>query len=586
MNKTIVPIKGMHCRSCEMLVEEKLKEEPDIKNVQVSFKHKEARIYSHYPLNMGKIRQLVAEAGYEVGVDDSKSWINLDTKTYLDLAKSLVILLVLYFIAKKLGLFAINTGAADKPSNLLFVLLIGLTAGLSTCMALVGGLILGISAKHSEKHPEATAMQKFRPHLYFNLGRILSYFLLGGLIGLIGKAFQFSGPTLGLMMIAVGMVMLVLGAQLTEIFPRLSNLSLALPPSIARLLGIKEHHKKEYSHINSALVGALTFFVPCGFTQAMQLYAISTGSFWSGSLIMAVFAIGTAPGLLGIGGLTSVLKGTFAKQFFKFTGLLVIFLSIFNISNGYRLTGFNIFPLDGDPGITASEDPNVKIENGFQVVRMTQNSGGYSPNKFTIKNNIPVRWVIDSKDSNSCSSSIYMPKKNIKEFLDPGVNTIEFTPTEVGELKFSCSMGMYSGKFTVVENDDASSESTSPSSDAKSSPAPDQSSKSVGPKPAPLESDQSKVQNIKAEFNEVSWEARSDITPNEFSVKADEPVHFEITANAEGVGCMSTIMIPGVINEPELLEKGQTIKWDFTPKKGTYDITCAMGVSRGKLIAS
>ena len=583
MNKTVIPIKGMHCRSCEILVGEKLKEDPNIKNIQVSFKDKEARVYSQHPLDMGKTRRLIAEAGYEVGVDESKSWLSMDTKNYLDLAKSLVVLLILYFIAKKIGLFNINTGTADKPSNLLFVLLIGVTAGLSTCMALVGGLILGISARHAEKHPEATPAQKFRPHLYFNLGRILSYFVLGGLIGLIGKAFQLSGPTLGLATIAVGIVMLILGAQLTEIFPKLSNLSLSLPPSLTRLFGIKERHEREYSHMNSALVGALTFFVPCGFTQAMQLYAISTGSFWAGSLIMAIFALGTAPGLLGIGGLTSTLKGNFAKKFFKFTGLLVIFLAIFNISNGYRLTGFNIFPLDGDPGISSSEDPNVVIENGFQVVRMTQNSGGYSPNKFTVKNNIPVKWIIDSKDYNSCSSSIFMSKKNIKEFLDPGINTVEFTPTETGELKFSCSMGMYSGKFIVVENDAPAStppDTQSPSSSNQSSQS------SIGPNPAPSQTNQGKTQNIKATFDDVSWEAKSDITPNAFSVEADKPVHFEITANAEGVGCMSTIMIPGLVNEPQLLEKGETIKWDFTPKKGTYDITCAMGVSRGKLIAS
>ena len=115
----------MHCRSCEILVGEKLKEDPNIKNIQVSFKDKEARVYSQHPLDMGKTRRLIAEAGYEVGVDESKSWLSMDTKNYLDLAKSLVVLLILYFIAKKIGLFNINTGTADKPSNLLFVLLIG-----------------------------------------------------------------------------------------------------------------------------------------------------------------------------------------------------------------------------------------------------------------------------------------------------------------------------------------------------------------------------------------------------------------------------------------------------------------------------
>jgi sulfite exporter TauE/SafE len=159
------------------------------------------------------------------------------------------------------------------------VLIVGLTAGISTCMALVGGLVLGISARFSEKHPEASPAQKFRPHIFFIIGRIISYFILGGVIGLLGKAFQLSGPSLGFLTIIVGVVMLILGAQLTEIFPRLSNGGLTLPSSISKFLGIKKHHQKEYSHTNSVLTGALTFFLPCGFTQAMQLYAMSTGKF-------------------------------------------------------------------------------------------------------------------------------------------------------------------------------------------------------------------------------------------------------------------------------------------------------------------
>ena len=111
------------------------------------------------------------------------------------------------------------------------------------------------------------------------MGRISAYFILGGVIGLIGKAFQLSSPVLGILMVIVGIVMLFLGLQLTEMFPRLSNGLLTLPAGLSRLFKIKKHHEKEYSHLNSTLVGALTFFLPCGFTQAMQLYAMSTGHF-------------------------------------------------------------------------------------------------------------------------------------------------------------------------------------------------------------------------------------------------------------------------------------------------------------------
>lgn len=595
MIKKIVPIKGMHCRSCEILIAEKLKEIPDVSNVRVSWKKKEAEIYSSRPIRDELINKVIIDAGYSVGLDDEKKLISSDPSVYFGILFSAVILYFIYTIARALGFNGISTSNGN-PSSLLVVGLVGLTAGISTCMALVGGLILGISARHSEKHPEATALQKFRPHLFFNLGRIASYTILGGVIGLIGKAFRLNGPTLGLLTIIVGLVMLVLGLQLVEVFPRLSNGSISLPSGISRMLGIRKKHEKEYSHWNSALIGALTFFMPCGFTQAMQLYAVSTGSFVRGTLIMGIFALGTTPGLLGIGGLTSVLKGAFAKRFFAFTGVLVISLAFFNIANGYNLTGLKKpFSSSSSNGATqVGADPSVKLVNGVQEVRMDQLTNGYSPNKFTVQKGIPVKWIVNSKGSGSCSSSILMPKYNIQTFLSPGENIINFTPTDSGDVRFSCSMGMYGGKFQVVEATSAeasqsvqATQSPSPSATATQSPSPAKTNTQVSlgaEKTSTTWADSgssSSVQSIKTTFASL----QQDISPNKFTVTAGKPVKMEIAVDVNGSGCMSTIMIPGIVNQPELLEKGKTITWEFTPKAGVYDITCAMGVPRGILTA-
>jgi sulfite exporter TauE/SafE len=315
---------------------------------------------------------------------------------------------------------------------------------------------LGISARHAELHPEASPMQKFRPHLFFNLGRIGGYAILGGALGSLGGAVQLSSGILGLLTIVVGLVMLALGLKLIGIFPRLENGALSLPKGISRFFG-SNNKNKEYSHFGSSLTGALTFFLPCGFTQAMQLYAVSTGSFTQGALIMGVFALGTAPGLLGVGGLASVVKGIFAKRFFKFSGILVIFLALFNISNGYNLTGWQLPANDKQQETSNNKtngqatDPNVKMENNMQVVNMTESSRGYTPNKFTIKKGVPVKWVIDAKDPYSCASSLVVSSLNIRKTLQAGSNVIEFTPTKTGKIAFSCAMGMYTGSFNVVE---------------------------------------------------------------------------------------------------------------------------------------
>lgn len=564
--KFTVPIKGMHCRSCELLIEDSLKEIPGVSGVRVSLKEKAAFVDSAKHIDREVLKAAVEKAGYEIGTDEKKSWFSTDKKDYRDLLDCLVLLLAILFLVNKFGLLDIDTGSFGSQTSLFVVLLVGLTAGFSTCMAMVGGLVLGISARHADKHPEATPMQKFRPHVFFNIGRIASYFLLGGLIGLVGKAFQLSGPVLGIVTIAVGVIMLFLGAQLTQIFPRLSNGGITLPSSIGKIFGLKKRHEKEYSHWNSAVTGALTFFLPCGFTQAMQLYAMSSGSFAAGAIIMGTFALGTAPGLLGIGGLTSFLKGAFANKFFKFTGVLVIFLALFNIQNGYNLTGLpkpNFFAFAGESGKKSPNNSAYEYENGVRILRMDQLGGGYEPNIFYLEKGVPVKWVINSK-SRSCASDLMSSKLKIRKLLQPGENIIEFTPNETGEVRFSCSMGMYNGKFIVTEAGQL------PSPESFGADREDVKSQAIAAAPAG-------AQILRTVFRSPY----DDIYPNEFTATAGKPVRFEVDVLQDGRGCMSTIMIPGLVDEPVLLEKGKKVAFDFTPSKGEYYITCAMGVPRG-----
>ena len=446
MNKLEIKIKGMHCKSCEFLIEEKVREIPEVKTVEASFKNNRLTVYSRQPVDLNQIYQKVHQAGYNIGNENSKSWISKNPKDYLIVLLSGLFILILYIVAKKTGLFNF-TVLNRNPSGLGVVALVGLTAGVSTCMALVGGLVLSISAQYSEKHRNLNVVQKLRPHIYFNLGRLISFFLLGGLIGIIGKTLELSGLLLGVFTIVVGIVMLVIGLQLTGLFPKLSNISITIPSKIGKLLGVNRHKAKEYSHFNAFLTGALTFFLPCGLTQAMQLFAISLGSFFYGGLIMAVFAAGTIPGLLGVGVLTAIVRGPKAKYFFVTVGVIVTILAILNIINGYSLSGITF---SSKPPTQQSIITPITKDN-YQIIQMTQSSNGYSPNVFTVKKGVPVKWIINSNDSNTCAASIYSQKLKINELLDLGENIIEFTPNETGKIVFSCSMGMYRGVINVTE---------------------------------------------------------------------------------------------------------------------------------------
>lgn len=450
MNTKTVSIKGMHCRSCEILIEDELKSIKGVSSVDIS--HRTGAATIHYVgkrLNHGDIVHAVKQAGYELGTNEKQPFLSKNAQDYSELGVGIAILGLVYFIARELGIFDLNLVASNNFKSLPVVLLVGLTAGVSTCMALVGGLVLGVASRFAQENPNASTKEKFTPHLFFNGGRIVSFFVLGGVIGFIGSFFQISPSFMGLMIILVGISMMYLGLQLTNIFPQLTGSSITLPKWISKALGISTHQDSSYSHRGASTLGALTFFVPCGFTQAIQLYAMTTGSFITGALTMAVFAVGTTPGLLSLGGLTSFIKGKSSGLFFKIVGLTVIAMALFNISNGLTLAGIK---KAGQTKVQGQKtDPNVKMENGVQVVRMEQNARGYYPDVFTVKKGVPVKWIVKSVYPYSCASSLVVQKLNIRTTLTEREQVFDFTPKDSGEIPFSCSMGMYSGVINVAE---------------------------------------------------------------------------------------------------------------------------------------
>lgn len=570
LRKVTVPVKGMHCRSCELLVEQALKDISGVEKAEADFRAGKAALYFNrdVPDQGEAIYKAVKNAGYDVGYASAMEFVSKNESDYNHLLNGLIILLAIYFIAKLSGLldYSFNT----ENAGMFVAFLVGLTAGISTCMALVGGLVLGISARHAEVHPEATATQKFRPHIFFNLGRLLGFGFFGGILSSIGSVLQPSSGILGFMTIVVGGVMIFLGLKLIRIFPFVERMNISIPKAVVKALGA-DRKRREYSHKGAFITGALTFFLPCGFTQAMQLYAAGSGSFLNGAIIMFLFALGTAPGLLGIGGLSSVFKGERSKTFFATTGLAVIILGWFNISNGGQLISQE--RIGGEQSGTSLEE--------FQEVRMTQSGSGYSPKVFTVERGRRVKWIITSTNPFSCASTIVMPKYGISKGLNKGENVIEFIPAEVGEIPFSCSMGMYRGKFIVVEP----GQKTISEAEAEASEVQDFASGGGGcgggnKRKIDSQTVDSQVigneQVIKADFT-----VSSDIAPNNFKVKKGIPVKFKINAKESGRGCMSTIMIPNLYDTAKLLQKGDVVL-EFTPQnEGSYNITCGMGVPRG-----
>ncbi len=322
----------MHCSACEMLTERKLQQHPRVVMVKSSIVTMSVEIDGDFGemSSLEIIRELdklIENSGYQLSLEKPKIKVNWGEFLYaLPIA---FVFAALFLLLQKAGIVNL-VNASEVGYGTAFM--IGIIASLSTCMAVVGGLVLSMSATFAKEG------DRIRPQVLFHVGRLVSFFLLGGVIAVLGQTFKLGVTETFVLGMIVGLVMLILGINLLDVFSFTKRLQPAMPKFISqRAMGITS-----FSNVFTPLfVGIITFFLPCGFTQAMQIYTLSTGSFLEGSLTMGAFALGTLPVLALVSFSSFSIKDS-AKSgiFFKSAGLVVIMFAIFNIINSLVAAGY------------------------------------------------------------------------------------------------------------------------------------------------------------------------------------------------------------------------------------------------------
>lgn len=447
-----LPVLGMTCRSCEMRIAKFVGRLPGVERVAASAVHGRVVIESSERLSPAAIEMALRKAGYAIG---RTPWFERDPKVWLTAGAGIVLVAVLAVLASVTGLGALASGAGDLSQGGLFVaLLLGLAAGVSTCMALVGGLVLGLSASFQAGRaangsaPEG-AMAQMRPALVFVGGRIAGYAVLGAVLGAVGASVTMPPQLTAMLMITVAIVMTLLGTRLTGLSPRVAGWSPTLPMGIGSRLGLGEGGIAGYSDTRAAGLGAASFFLPCGFTQAIQIYALSTGSPLFAAALLGTFAIGTAPGLLAIAGLPVVVPSRARPTLLRLVGVVVLGFAFLNGSAGLRLSGLT-FPSLVEVA-NAAPPPGTLGADGVQRITTYQDADGYRPGNISIYAGYPTVWTIQSSTTATCAASLFAPGVGVRIRLQKGPNEIQLPALRAGALNYTCAMGMYGGRITVVD---------------------------------------------------------------------------------------------------------------------------------------
>jgi uncharacterized protein len=459
-------IDGMHCINCEVFIERSLKKVPGVSRVMANYAAGEVDIVYSGEIDLDHLQGAIAEGGYTIVSSDESESSAKDRRNntkleYLEIGATFLILAGLFFFLKEFDFLPRGFGITDNMSYGL-VLLIGLVASVSSCIAVTGGLLVALAAKYNQSNAYLTNMQRLKPHIYFNGGRIVSYTLLGGVVGALGSTLTLSPEANGALTIVVSLIMIALGLQMLKLFPSLGRFQPQMPKVIAH----KIHDLSSRDTKGAAFVlGASTFFLPCGFTQALQLYVLSKGSFTTGALTMLAFALGTLPALVSLSAISSFARGNFQRYFLKLAGAAVIFLGLANIQYGLVLTGTTVNAASppvgaktaqqSEPAKSATQSTPAMPAVEPQIVNMKVDGLDYIPNHFTVTQGVPVEWNIDAEHAQGCGRFLLAPKLGIRTILYGfATNTVKFTPKETGDFYFNCGMGMMTpgSKFTVVPN--------------------------------------------------------------------------------------------------------------------------------------
>lgn len=455
-----IRISGMTCPHCEQAVEKALATVPGVAASRASFSGGWAEIIPASEdgsrLSRPLLEAALRQAGYQL--------VSLDANTapsvLIPMARGLCLLglaLTAFWLLEK-AVPGQWTGYFPDPgtaSSLWTLWGVGLLTSLH-CLAMCGGIAMTPGLVNAQQIAAAPPVSQRRSALCYQAGRLLSYSIVGGLVGGLGSGLELTPSTRGTIMLAAGVFMVIMALNMLGCFALLRQLQ----PRPPRWLAEKIHTLAREKAIGqerapwrgSLLLGLANGLMPCGPLQSMQLYALGTGSAFAGASAMAVFCLGTMPAMLGLSLLSGSLGQRGKGRLMQAAATLVLLLGLGMVHNGLALRGFTL----STPSLTDSpqemaEGIRARRTQDGQAVTSFADFDAFDP--IVVQRGLPVTWTLVMPEEKliGCNNEILAPELDIVQKLNPGANTITFTPTKTGVFAFSCWMGMIRSRITVID---------------------------------------------------------------------------------------------------------------------------------------
>ncbi len=325
-------VTGMVCSACAARIDKRLAAETGVERAKADYRNNTLDVtFDPERVSWTRLTEILGKMEYGLA-EPGRPASGGAGKTALQIAGTVLVVFGLYELGVRFGLLTMLNlfPEAETGMGLGMIFVVGLLTS-AHCLAMCGGINLSQTALNAPKADGGKAMA--RPVLLYGLGRVASYTAIGAVVGGVGSAISLSGGGKGLIQIAAGVFMMLMGLNLMGIFPWVRYL-------IPRLPGFLSGKASGGAGRGPLFVGLLNGFMPCGPLQTMQLFALSTGSPVDGALSMFAFAVGTLPLTMGLGMAASYLGRRFMGSAVRVGAAIVFLMGLAMLGNGLTLSGF------------------------------------------------------------------------------------------------------------------------------------------------------------------------------------------------------------------------------------------------------